>query len=135
MTTITLRDNDERFGTVDDKNNLIYPGIDVFGNPIPVRSAVQVDAPDPAHPLIVYGGDGPVTTVVLEKDPSEGFSTEKALFPLEELDTSIADAAAGSEASLSDMTKAQLLDLATERGLTLGDRMTKQAIIDALMKA
>lgn len=42
MDSINLTINDDRLGTVDAQNNLIYPAVDVFGSPIPVRSAVQV---------------------------------------------------------------------------------------------
>jgi len=39
---ITLKPNDDRLGSVDENNALVYPAFDALGNPIPVRSAVQV---------------------------------------------------------------------------------------------
>jgi hypothetical protein len=42
MTAIALTQNDERLGSVAPDNSLIYPSLDVFGNAIPVRSAMQV---------------------------------------------------------------------------------------------
>jgi hypothetical protein len=40
--SITIPQNDERLGSIAPDNSLIYPALDVFGNSIPVRSAVQV---------------------------------------------------------------------------------------------
>lgn len=39
---VLLKPNDDRLGFVDDHNNLVYPAVDAFDNPIPVRSAAQV---------------------------------------------------------------------------------------------
>jgi hypothetical protein len=159
--TITLSAGDERLGFVNEARALVYPGVDVFHKPILTRTAMQVmwlgteqfvcfpprvdidnylvirveghsyvddilllevpDAPlstDAGEIVVLVGNDGPVATVLIPPEGADGDRDEED--------------AALDESALSEMTKAQLLALASERGLTVSERMTKAWLIEAL---
>lgn len=154
-----LTPNDDRIGSADDKNNLIYPGLDAFGNSILLRSTMQVFWLPGGERFICFpanvdisnvdvvtltGGDGPVATMVFEpelsahaehsqedvdEDSDRDTEDTEVDIPFVNLDE---DPVVLNEDALRDMTKAQLLELAGSRGLTVSERMTKQWLIEAL---
>ncbi len=150
---ISIPANDgERLGFIDENRTPVYPAHDIFGGQILVRSAMQVhwlgerficfppqfdmqtvdiiavEGDDYTDAILIMSKDAAIAPLSLTvEDPSNSdLDTD------EDRDTEDSDLTPVGD-SLQDLTKTQLLALAEERGLSLSDRLNKQAMIDALL--
>lgn len=138
MIDIHVDYNDERLGFVDEQRSLVYPQLDVFGTRILTRTAMQVVWVESEHfvcfpPHMDISEYRVLRSYPVNLEPVDSTYPAPEIAPLPDYGADgDRDAEDALPVDLSTLTKAELIEIGVTRGLTLSERMTKQAMIDAL---